>query len=210
MDRKILIFGATGNTGLEICKELESLDIKHSAFVRKGSESKIQTKHTGIIFGDVLHMKDVENAIDRQRFTDIVIALGSRNLKGENIRSNGTKNIVDFLTLNSIDAKLHVVSAHGVGNSWSQLKWHEKLISKLFIAKTMKDHELQEEIVKSNTGGFHIIRPVALKNEPSKGSIHCISEGGMPNGSISRIDVAKFLVKSIMDNKKGFSSICNK
>lgn len=38
MDRKIIVVGATGNTGIEICKQLNELKIKHSAFVRKGSE----------------------------------------------------------------------------------------------------------------------------------------------------------------------------
>ena len=208
MDKQIIIFGATGNTGIEICKELDALNIKHSAFVRKGSESKVQTSLSEIISGDVLLHTDIENAISSQNYTDVIIALGSRDLKGGNIRSNGTKNIVDVLKSNSKSCKLHIISAHGVGDSWKRLKWHEKLISKLFIGKTMKDHELQEEIGKTNPGGFHIIRPVALKNEASSGKVYSSNEGNMPNGSISRVDVAKFLVESLQSDEDGFISIC--
>jgi len=77
----------------------------------------------------------------------LIIALGSRDMKVKNIRSNGTKNIVDVLNKNNFNSKLHVISAHGVGDSWDRLNWHEKLLSNVFLCKTMTDHGLQEEYV---------------------------------------------------------------
>ena len=103
MNKKIIVFGATGNTGIEICKELNSQGIGHTAFVRKGSESKVSSNLTGIISGDVLQKKDVENGILNHGFTDIIIALGSRDLKGGNVRSTGTKLIIDTLKSNSLN-----------------------------------------------------------------------------------------------------------
>ncbi len=209
MNRNVIVFGATGNTGAEICKELEASKIQHAAFVRNGSESKVKTKSSRVISGDVLQMNEVGDALKSQEFSDVIIALGSRDLKSENVRSTGTQNIVEVLKSNAIPSKLHVISAHGVGNSWGRLKWHEKLISKLFIAKTMKDHELQEKIVESYSGGFHIIRPVALTNDPGTGKVISQNEGSMPKGSISRTDVAKFLVESMLADVSGENSICN-
>lgn len=208
MDRKIIIFGATGNTGLEICKALEAKEIKHSAFVRNGSEQKLQTNSTSIISGDVLQPLDVKNVLTEKDITDVIISLGSRDFRGGGIRYNGTKNIVDALKSNGIEAKIHVISANGVGDSWSNLKWHEKLMCKLVISKAMKDHELQEEAVSSNVGGHHIIRPVGLKNEPGTGKIYAAAEGALPNNSIARADVAKYLVDSMIENVSGEHSIC--
>jgi len=208
MERIIIVFGATGNTGIKICEELNSKGMKHSAFVRKGSKHKLQTELTMIIEGDVLQKTDVEKALIGQTFTDIIIALGSRDLKAVNIRSIGTQNIVEVLNEQSIKSKLHVLSAHGVGDSWDRLKGYEKLISKLLIAKTMKDHELQERIVISNSGGYHIIRPVALKNGEATGNIYSQKEGPLPKGDISRADVGKFLIDSMLSDKNGCSSIC--
>lgn len=208
MDRKVIVFGATGNTGAKICEELESLDISHSAFVRKGSETKIKTQTTKVLQGDVLQKSDVENALKSEVFTDVIIALGSRDLKGESIRSSGTRNIVEALNEIKLKCKTHVISAHGVGDSWDRLKWFEKLITKLFLAKTMQDHELQESFAKSNTGGYHIIRPVALKNGTPTGNTCQKAEGFMPKGDIDRADVAKFLVESMMSEKSGSISIC--
>lgn len=209
MDRKVIIFGATGNTGLEICKTLDAKEINHFAFVRKGSEQKIKTNSTTVVSGDVLQASDVKNAFKEQVFTDVIIALGSRNFREGGIRYNGTKNIIESLMANGIEAKIHVISANGVGSSWSNLKWNEKLMCKLFIGKAMKDHELQEEIVCSNSGGYHIIRPVGLKNEPGTGKILAEAEAALPNSSISRADVATYLVDSMNDGISGIHSICN-
>jgi len=137
MDRKIIIFGATGNTGLEICKNLEEKKINHFAFVRKGSEGKVKTKLTSIVHGDVLEKSSVDAAFNENEFTDVIIALGSRDFRGGGIRYNGTKNIVEALKSKGVKAKIHVISANGIGDTWKNLKWNEKLMCKLFISKAM-------------------------------------------------------------------------
>lgn len=208
MERKVIVFGATGNTGIKICEELNTLGITHSAFVRKGSEGKIITSNTEVIEGDVLQEIDITSAFSQHTFTDVIIALGSRDLKANNVRSNGTKNITNALIKNNLNCKLHVISAHGVGDSWDRLKWYEKLLSNLFLGKTMKDHTLQEDYVKKNSGGYHIVRPVALKNGPKSGKINEQTGGKLPNGDITRADVAKYLVDSMISNKTGANSIC--
>lgn len=208
MERKIIVFGATGNTGEKICEELDELNIQHYAFVRKGSEGKVNTKFTTILEGDVLQSKTVETVFSNHQFTDVIIALGSRDIKVKNVRSNGTKNIVDAIKQNNLTCKLHVISAHGVGDSWNRLKWHKKLLSNLFLSKTMKNHNLQEKYVITNSGSYHIIRPVALKNGPQTGQVNEQTGGRLPNGDITRSDVAKYLIEGLLSNKKGANSIC--
>lgn len=208
MNKKVIIFGATGKTGIKICEQLQELQIPHSALVRKGSEAKITTKDTNLVSGNVLHKEDVENALKSDNYTDVIIALGSRDLKKTLIRSDGTKNIVDALSKLSQKSKIHVISALGVGKSWSQLNWFGKLICKVLISNTMTDHNIQEEIVTSSSLEFHIVRPVGLTDGELSGNVICKNEGTMPSDKISRADVALYLVESMVDNKSGFSSIC--
>jgi putative NADH-flavin reductase len=207
MDRKIIVFGATGNTGIEICKVLETNNITHTAFVRKGSEQKLKTKQTAIVSGDVLKAEDVVNAFSSVDYSDVIISLGSRDFRSGEIRSTGTKHIVEALKEKGSNAKVHVISANGTGNSWDSLKWNEKLMCKLLISKAMKDHTLQEEHAKSNPGGYHIIRPVALKNEAGTGQIASHPTGTLPNNAIARADVAKYLVDSMLSDLSGEHSI---
>ena len=84
-----------------------------------------------------------------------------------------------------------------------------KFICKDFISKAMKDHELQEEIVVSNTGGYHIIRPVGLTNEIGSGKIIAEEENALLNSKVSRANVAKYLVDSMSENVSGKHSICD-
>lgn len=210
MNRKVIVFGATGKTGIQICKELELNNVTYSVFVRETSSDKITNQIIKIKKGDVLNEQEVNRAIENEEYTDVIIALGSKDLKGSGIRSKGTQNIVKALIKSKCSASIHVISALGVGDSWNQLKWHGKLICNLLIKSTMNDHTEQENIVIENSNPYHIIRPVGLKDGESIGDVHIQNDGFLPSNSIQRADVAKYLVKSLFDNKTGISGICQK
>ena len=210
MNRNILVFGATGKTGQLICKELEVHNLTYSVFVREQSTNKIENSSVKIKSGNVLNAKDVQLAFSNESFTDVIIALGSKDLKGAGIRSIGTKNIIDALNSTQSKSHIHAISALGVGESWTQLNWFAKLISNLLIKSTMTDHNKQEKYLKSDSLPYHIIRPVGLKDGDSKGDVQMQNEGFLPSNSIQRADVAKFLVKSLLENKTGVSGICQK
>lgn len=209
MKRNIMVFGATGKTGSHVCEQLNEKNIPYSVFVRKGSSEKLSESPANIITGDVLNINDVGRAFDGEVFTDVIICLGSRDLKGSKIRSVGTKHIIDHLNLKeSTITSIHIVSALGVGDSWSQLNWLGKLFCNLLIKNTMKDHGEQENVVLSSRYPFHIIRPVGLKDGEASGRVHVQNEGILPSNSIQRADVADFLVSSLLENKRGISGIC--
>jgi len=208
MNKKVIVFGASGKTGNKICEQLNEKGIQHIAFVRKGSEKKIKSPNTELFFGNVLNQEDIEKVFTDNEFTDVIISLGSRDLKNSTIRSKGTKNIVDVLNKRSVDSKFHVVSALGVRDSWGQLNRFGKLISMLLIKSAMKDHGLQEEIVVNSSRKFHIVRPVGLKDGLATGIIINQTKGFMPYNDITRADVAKYLIDNMISDKTGFSSIC--
>jgi nucleoside-diphosphate-sugar epimerase len=210
MNRNIIVFGATGKTGQLICKELELNNLTYSVFVREQSTNKIENSAVQIKTGNVLNAEDVKLAFDTESFSDVIIALGSKDLKGSGIRSIGTKNILDALNSTQSKSHIHAISALGVGESWTQLNWFGKLISNLLIKPTMTDHNEQEKHLMGNSLPYHILRPVGLKDGVSKGEVHVQNEGFLPSNSIQRADVAKFLVKSLLENKTGVSGICQK
>ncbi|NOQ71779.1 MAG: NAD(P)H-binding protein [Crocinitomix sp.] len=210
MNRNIIVFGATGKTGQLICKELELNNLSYSVFVREESTNKIENSTVNIKTGNVLNAKDVQLAFDNESFSDVVIALGSKDLKGAGIRAVGTKNILDALNSSQSNSHIHAISALGVGKSWAQLNWFGKLISNLLIKSTMNDHNEQEKHLMSNALPYHILRPVGLKDGASKGEVHVQNEGFLPSNAIQRADVAKFLVNSLLENKTGVSGICQK
>lgn len=208
MDTKAIVFGATGKTGIEICKQLSNSGINHSAFVRESSTGKITEKETIIINGDVLNPNDLKMLFKNEEFTDVIIALGSKSLKGSEVRSKGTENIIEAMKNNQSSAKIHVISALGVGESWIQLKWSAKLLTNILLKNVIADHLKQEEIVVKNAKTYHIIRPVGLTDKEATGKVHVQNEGFLPSGQISRADVAKFLVDTLNNTENEVDSIC--
>jgi nucleoside-diphosphate-sugar epimerase len=208
MNKNVLVFGATGKTGNEICKALELKNITYSVFVREKSSGKITSDDGEIIHGDVLNTRDVENAFNGAGFTDVVISLGSAALKNTVIRSQGTEHIIEAMKKAQSKASIHVISALGVGDSWNQLKWLAKMISKYLLKSVMDDHGRQEELVIKSTFPYHILRPVGLKDGHSKGDVQVQNEGFLSSGYVQRTDVAKYLVESLIEGKTGVSAIC--
>lgn len=210
MKRNVLIFGATGKTGHQICKELQLRKIRFSVFVREESSKKLESDGMRLIIGNVLNIKDVQAAFKNESYTDVVIALGSKDLKKSVVRSKGTEHIIKAMEENQIKSNIHLISAMGVGNSWNQLKWHSKLISNLLLKSVMIDHQLQEEFVTQSSYQYHIIRPVGLKDGESKGGVHVQLEGYLPSNTILRADLAKYLMDSLEENQTGISAVCQK
>ncbi len=210
MNRNIIVFGATGKTGQLICKELSLNNLTYTVFVREESTHKIADSAVKIKNGNVLNAEDVQLAFENETYTDVIIALGSKDLKGSRIRSMGTKNSIDALKNTSSKSHIHAISALGVGESWSQLNWFGKLICNLLIKSAMTDHNEQEKFLMNSAFPYHILRPVGLKDGESKGEVLVQNEGFLPSNSIQRSDVAKFLVQNLLENKTGVSGICQK
>jgi len=210
MERNVLVFGATGKTGSLICQALESKNITYAVFVREKSSDKITTQPAQIKHGDVLAAQEVEEACKGEAFTDVVIALGSKELRNTSIRSEGTKHIIEAMKKHQSQAGLHVISALGVGDSWVQLKWHGKLLSNVFLKSVMVDHTKQEDLIQKSPFSYHILRPVGLKDGAPTGEVHVQNEGFLPSSAIQRADVASFLVESLQAGKTGISGICEK
>jgi len=210
MERNILLFGATGKTGEQISRKLNLRKLNFTVFVREESRAKLKEQGANIVSGDVLNYGEVGNAISGNTYTDIIVSLGSKALKGTEIRSLGTEHIIKALQAGGTKSKIHVISALGVGDSWDQLGGFGKLISNLLLKSVLKDHQKQEAIVMNSPNPYHILRPVGLKDGKPEGEVHVQPKGRLPSTSIMRADVASFLVNSMLENKEGISAICQK
>ena len=105
-EKNILLFGATGKTGAQIYRELRSRNIKLSVFVREESVNKLKGNGQRIIHGNVLNYSDVEAAIIGDAYTDIIISIGSKMLRGSELRSIGTGHIIKALQSSQSEGRL--------------------------------------------------------------------------------------------------------
>lgn len=194
---KLAVFGATGKTGLEIVKQ--ALDQGHivTAFVRDAARLTIRDEHLTFVTGDVFDPVSVAQAIQEQ--DAVICSLGSNELGRTTVRSEGTANIIKAMKENHVN-RLVVITAMGVGESWSTLSLVNKLFFATLLRNTRQDHEKQEVLVKESDLDWTIIRPSGLTDDPLTES-YAIGENIQTNTSqIARADVAHAIIKELQDN----------
>lgn len=192
---KVAIFGATGKTGLELVKR--ALDKGHTVTVLVRDSTRIQEKAgvLKVVTGDVNDSASVELCVKGQ--DAVICALGSKDLfKNSKIRSNGTINIIKAMKKWDVQ-RLVVMSAMGVGESWSNLSLLNKLFFAILMPAARQDHESQESAVKTSGLDWTIIRPSGLKDTPHTG-VYLVGENiRAKTAVISRGDVADLMLYAL-------------
>lgn len=192
MNKRVLVFGATGGTGSQIVRQSLSQGHKVTAFVRNPDKLQISDDNLNVIKGDVLDAKAVEKAIEDH---DVVLsALGSKPFK----KPICAKAIMNIISAMKKPQKLIVESAYGSGDS------HKGIYAKIlcFMLKTVMNdkNEMEEVILKGDVDSL-IVRPTILTNglKTSRYRVGNVKVKGFPK--ISRADVADFMTKSIIGNQ---------
>ena len=75
---KIIIFGSTGGTGLQLIKQALDKDYSVTAFARTSEKIKLSHKKLQVLTGDILDSRAVDSAI--QRHDVVLCSLGMKNI----------------------------------------------------------------------------------------------------------------------------------
>jgi putative NADH-flavin reductase len=195
---KLIVFGATGKIGQEIVKQALAQGYEITAFVRDPSKVTLEHGDLKIMKGDIFDITAVTQAVQGQ--DAVICSLGSSELGKTTVRSEGTANIIKAMNEYHVN-RLVVVSAMGVGESWSTLSFVNKLFFATLLRSSRQDHEEQEVVVKGSDLDWTIFRPSGLTDTPQTGS-YDIGENIQANTSkIARADVAHAIIKEVNDNK---------
>lgn len=192
---KVIVFGATGKTGQFVCQQ--GLEQGHDITAFTRSVNKIDTSHSNlrVAQGDVMNAESVAGAVAGHDAA--IIVLGSNGLRDKTTLSAGTRNVVDGMTEHGL-ARLVVLSAAGVGESWRQTPWMARILFKTMLRNIYRDHEAQEALVESSSLDWTIVRAAILKDDPATGAYSPSNTGRV--GNINRADVADFLVRQVNDD----------
>ncbi len=110
--------------------------------------------------------------------------------------SRGTKYCIDAMKEHGVK-RLVVLTAHGVGDTKPVASWFQRtfLIGGL-LKGFFRDHDVQERMTQESGLDFVIARPTRLTNGKAKGKYVRTAELISVPGSISRADVADFMVEA--------------
>ena len=197
---KLAIFGATGNTGVEIVRQALEQGHLVTAFVRDPARMPIEDDRITLVVGDVLDAESVTQAVEGQ--DAVVCALGVRSdLKKTTVRTDGTINIIAGMKEHNL-RRLLVVTAMGVGESWNTLSLVNKLFFATFLKSARDDHEAQEAAVKGSGLDWTIVRPSGLTDEPRTGVYKSGEVISAKTSQIPRADVADLILKELAENAR--------
>jgi len=198
MNMKVIVFGSTGTIGKHLIEQSLDKGYEVSAFCRDAAKLK-DYAHTNLrtIEGDVFNIIDVNKAVEGEEV--VFIALGSGKQRKSNVRSQGTKNIIEGMKTNGVK-RLICQTTLGAGESNGNLNFFWKhIMFGWFLKEVFLDHELQEQYVKNSGLDWTIIRPAAFTDGGKTGHYR---HGFSANDNslklkISRADVADFILKQI-------------
>ncbi|SDG90194.1 NAD(P)-dependent oxidoreductase [Chitinophaga filiformis] len=200
---KLIVFGATGATGKRIVEQALEQGHLVTAFVRDPSKLGLMHSNLTIAKGDIMDLASVIPAIQGQEA--VLCAIGAPANKTGNIRSEGTKNIIQAMKATGVK-RLICQTSMGYGDSKKFLDQtpfiFKHIIVPFILKKAFADHALQEEYIKQSQLDWIIARPANLTDEAYTG----VYKQGFPltekklKMKISRADVADFMLKQLTTN----------
>ena len=196
MKSNIVVFGASGKTGILIVYQALNQGYQVTAFARQPSKVTIEHKNLRIIQGDVLDYNKVITAVQGQ---DVVLcALGNDKNKPNTILSEGTRNILKAMESTGVKRFICMSSAGILGNDGGF--WFGKILMPLFLNHVFDDKKRQVNVIRESNADWVVIRPVGLTDAP-KTNTYKVNPGIPTSKSIPRADVADFMLKLLTDKR---------
>jgi putative NADH-flavin reductase len=196
----IIIFGASGRTGQELVKQ--SLEKGHvvTAFVRNPLKMTIADNNLKIYQGDVSDYTKVADAIKGQ--DAVLSALGAASpFKYDQSVTDGIENVIKAMQESTV-RRLIYMSFVGVKETRNTAGFVIKYIAPKLLVTEVTGHENRENMIKQSQLKWTIVHAPTLTNGKHRAQFRS-GEGITTSGftvTISRADVADFMVRQINDN----------
>lgn len=195
---KIVVFGATGGTGIEIIKQ--ALDQGHevTAVARNPGAMKENHARLRVVSGDATRPSSLAEALQNQDAVLSAIGISSfrESLKPMTFHRDTARNIIDQMKLANVKRLICVTSVGVIETPTAPLFY--RLIVKPLLRNKYEDMRQMETTVRESNLQWTIVRPVRLINGDRTAKYHVAASGGLENiDTISRADIADFMLKQL-------------
>ncbi len=195
---RVLVVGASKGIGRETTRQAMEAGHQVRAFARSDTVQALADSKLEKFRGDALKQQDVEAAMKE---VDVVIqtlgvALGDL-FRPVHLFSDATRVLLAVMRARGVK-RLICVTGFGAGDSRASIGWLQRLPFRVVFGRAYDDKSLQERMIKESGLDWTIVRPGVLTGGPRTGRYEVLAEASQwRNGTISRSDVAAFLVRQI-------------
>lgn len=183
---RIVIFGATGNTGLCALNSAVNKGLKVRIFVRDENKVPANLKNkVDAVVGDVTNPQQVSDAVSGM--DGVVVVLGTRNDLGPTtVLSQGMKNIIDAMKAHNVQVVSVCLSAF--------LFYKPEAVPAIF-KDLNADHQRMFDILKGSELKWVAVLPPHIADKPN--TKYVVKYDESPGRAISKHDLGAFLIESL-------------
>lgn len=193
----LLLFGATGGTGVQLLQQGLAAGHTITAFVRNPEAVTIQHERLRVIQGDVLNADSVAAAMVGQEA--VISAIGARNLDPTTIFSEGTANMLKGMKAHGV-GRIMVISASAL-DVGAGIPFWQKLVIRLVLQRLLKhayaDARQMEAFLQASDVDWTIVRAPRLTDGKLTGRYQVAYNAHLSQAGISRADLAEYMLKDL-------------
>jgi putative NADH-flavin reductase len=194
---KIIVFGASGGTGLKIVEQALAAEHTVTAFVRTAAKMQIEHPNLKIFPGDAMDAVAVEKAIAGQEA--VISALGPRRPPVPGMMETAARNIVAAMKKHGVQRLVSTTGA-GVRDPRDQPKFMDHLMKgllTLLARDVLQDSAANVRVIQSSDLDWTIVRYPRLVDGPHTGKYRVGYVGRGSGSQLSRADGADFVLKEL-------------
>jgi putative NADH-flavin reductase len=197
---KVLVLGAAGRSGRQIVEQGIAKGHEITALIRDQAQSRLFPNQVHTVTGDALDGNAVERAVAGQ--DAVIYALGSKKSGETTFFSDTTQLLLRAMQAQRV-RRLVCITGVGAGESKGHGGFvYDRLIFPLFTRKIYEDKDRQEDLIRSSSLDWIIVRPAVFRDGPVKGELQAVTD--VRSVTLRRIapqEVASFVLEQL-DNDR--------
>ena len=194
---KVLVIGASGQTGQHVLRLLLAQGHEVTAFVRSSSKLTETSPHLRAVPGDARDLQSLERAVEGQEA--VISCFGPRSLAKSDVQEVFMRNLVPTMTALGVKRFVNL-SAWALGGAMAPPNpFARYFLLPIVLRQLLADKSRGEEYLFKSTLDYVNVCPGQLKNVPARGGLKASVDGRGLKQYAHCEDVAAFMVGQLTD-----------